>query len=58
MRYLGLGVQLAAMVGIMAWLGYKTDGWVETEKPWFTLSFSILGVVMAMIYMVREIPRL
>ena len=33
MRYLGLGIQLAAMVGIMAYLGFNlTVGW-QLKSP-------------------------
>ena len=43
-NYLGLGMQLAATVGVMVWLGYWLDNKFHTS-PWLILIFSFLGII-------------
>lgn len=41
--YLGTGIQLAATVAIMFFLGYYLDKWAGTD-PIFTLIFAVFGI--------------
>ncbi len=58
LRFLGLGFQMVAYVGICAFIGYKLDEWLQTEKPWFTLTFSLAGAVLAMVYLVKQTSKM
>ena len=42
MKYTGLAFQLAATIGIGAFIGYKLDEWMSNETPYFTAAFVIL----------------
>jgi hypothetical protein len=53
-RYLGLGLQVVAYVLLMALLGHWIDGWQDTVKPYFTAGFALLGVMFAIIHLIRS----
>ena len=55
LRYAGLGFEILACILLFAGLGYKIDGWADTEKPWFLLVFTLLGVALAMYLMIRKL---
>lgn len=57
LRYSGLAFQLLATIGIMGWLGYKLDQYLEFKFPAFMLLFGLMafGGVMYQIY--RSINR-
>jgi len=54
-KYSSLGLQVAFIAGAMAFIGIKLDAYMDNATPWFTLSFSILGVTGAMIKLIRSI---
>lgn len=49
LRYSGLGLQMAVLIGLAYWLGHKADvAWLG-GKPVFAITF-ILAVFIALIY--------
>lgn len=54
-RYAGLGIQLAATIGLFAWGGHWLDGKIGT-RPIFLIAGVLLGFVGALISMVRRMP--
>lgn len=47
-KLLGLGPTMAGCIGIGAGIGYLLDGrFNKTQTPWFTLVFTLLGIVAA-----------
>ena len=56
-RYSTVGIQMALMIGLMAWLGTLLDAHFETEKSLWTAGLAMFGVVAAMIYMIRALNR-
>lgn len=52
LKYSGLAFQLLGAIGIMGWLGYKLDQYLELKFPAFMLSLGFLafGGVMYQIY--------
>ena len=52
MRYAGLGIELAATVGLLALLGWWIDGRFGTA-PWGVLLGALLGLAGGMTHMVR-----
>ncbi len=50
--YLGMGVQLAATIVIMLFIGNWLDKKFD-EKPLFTIIFAILGVITGMYNLIR-----
>lgn len=57
-NYSQAGIQMVAIICIFIYLGYKLDQKVQTNRPWFTLGFSVFGVVVGMIWMIRSFNRL
>ncbi len=55
LKYSSLGIQIALIAGVMAFIGVKLDDYLKNETPWFTLIFSIVGVTGAMIKLIRSI---
>lgn len=56
MRYIGLGVQLAATVTIMAFLGVWLDGKFDTG-PLLTVIFSFLGVASGLYTFIKSVIK-
>lgn len=55
LRYSALGVQMVAMILICVFAGVKLDKYFHTTTPWWTLGLSVLGLVSALIYVIRRI---
>lgn len=55
--YLGLGIQLAATIGIMVFVGIWIDKKLDTS-PYFTLIFSILGIITGMYHFLKSVIRI
>ena len=55
--YLGIGTALAATVGLSFAFGYWLDSVMGT-KPWLSLLFGSLGVIIALIQFVRTASNL
>lgn len=55
--YLGLGIQLAATIVIMVFIGI----WLDKKfnlSPVFTLVFSFLGIITGMYHFIKSVTRL
>ncbi|MEO1450069.1 MAG: AtpZ/AtpI family protein [Bacteroidota bacterium] len=57
LRYAGLGFEVLACILVFVGIGYGLDRWQETEKPWFTLGFSLFGCVAAMYLLIRGFSK-
>lgn len=57
-HYSGAGLQMVLIIGIFVFAGIKLDEHFEFKRPWFTLVLSLVGVVVAMIYMLRAFSRI
>jgi F0F1-type ATP synthase assembly protein I len=55
--YLGMGTALAITVGLSFGFGYWLDGFAGT-KPWLSLLFGSLGVLVALVQFVRTASTL
>ena len=54
--YIGLGLQLALTVVVMAFLGIWLDGKFNSS-PWLTIIFSFLGVFAALYNFIKEVIK-
>ncbi|MEM6764514.1 MAG: AtpZ/AtpI family protein [Bacteroidota bacterium] len=54
-KYAGLGFEILACLLIFCGIGYALDSWQETEKPWFLLTFSLLGCAAALYLMIKSL---
>jgi F0F1-type ATP synthase assembly protein I len=57
MKYAGLGFEILASMLFCVGIGYALDKYFETEKPWFVLTFSLLGCVMVIYIMIKSLNR-
>ena len=57
LKYSGMSIQLFALVGIGAWLGQKTDAYVNTSKPYFTILFILLFTTGFFYKLVKDLGR-
>gem|GEM_PF-808660 len=57
-RYSGAGIQMVAIIGIFVYAGIRLDSHFETEKPLWTAGCSILGVIVAVVFMVVAFNRI
>lgn len=55
--FLGLGIQLAATIGIMVFIGIWIDKKFDTS-PYLTLIFSFLGILTGIYHFVKSVTRL
>lgn len=56
-RYTTLGIEMAVIVGASVWGGVTIDRHRGAKFPLFTLLFAALGLVVAMIRLVRGTNR-
>lgn len=53
-RYSSLAFQMMAILLLFVFAGYKLDSWTEWHFPLFKLLFSLLGVVLAIYFAVKD----
>lgn len=56
-RYSGIGVQMAATIGLSTWAGYWLDKHYQTKTPWFTLGLMLLGTFAALYNVIRAVSK-
>ena len=54
-RYSGIAVQMLVIISIGVIGGMKMDKWLDTKKPVFTALFSLLGVVLAIYIVIKDL---
>lgn len=50
--FIGQGFSFAAVVGVLAFIGYKLDAWLGTE-PWLLVTGTLVGVAAATFDLLR-----
>jgi len=52
LKYSSVGMQLLVVIGVCAWIGWKTDQYLELQFPVFMLTFIVvsLGGMMYKLY--------
>lgn len=53
-----IAFQMFATILIMAWLGRKIDANYNFEKPWWTILFVLLGVLISVYSVLKQLKRL
>lgn len=56
-KYSGIAFQMIAIILIGVFGGMKIDKWLKTEKPVFTALFSVLAVILAIYYSIKDLLR-
>ncbi len=56
-KYSGIAFQMIAIILIGVFAGMKIDKWLKTDKPVFTALLSVLAVVLAIYYSIKDLLR-
>lgn len=54
-KYSGMGFQMLATIGVFAFAGYKIDEYRNSPKPIFTALLGVLGVIVSLYQVVRQL---
>lgn len=57
-RYSGLFFQMFVIIGIFAFVGSSLDDYQNTKQPYFTAGLALLGVVIAIYQVLKEVNSL
>lgn len=57
LKYGGLAFQLLAAIGVLGWLGYRLDQYLELKFPAFMILFGFLAFAGMMYQLYRSINR-
>jgi F0F1-type ATP synthase assembly protein I len=57
-RYTGLFFQMFVIIGAFAWAGSWLDDYQKTEQPYYTAGLALLGVVVAIYQVLKEVNQL
>lgn len=52
-----MATQMAITIGLGVWGGRKLDAYFQNEKPVLTLVFSVLGLVVSLIAVIRSVSK-
>jgi len=56
-KYSSISFQMLVTIGLFAFIGYKIDAYRNSDKPIFTALISLLGVVIALYQVVRQLNK-
>lgn len=56
-KYSSISFQMIAIIGIFAFAGYKIDAARNSKTPIFTAILSLLGVVLSLYQVVRQLNK-
>ena len=57
-KYSGMAFQMGATIGLFAFIGQWIDGYFSTEKPYWTIFFSLFGVFAALYYFIKDVTKM
>ena len=57
LKYSGMAGQMIAIILVFAFGGIKLDEYLATSKPFYTGGLTILGVVLAMYFMIKDLIK-
>ena len=57
LKYSGLAFQMALTIGIMGYLGWKIDHWINLDFPWVFLLFVFIGFAGSFYLLVKGMNK-
>ena len=54
-KYTGVAFQMMAIIGLSAYIGYKTDQYYEHKTQWVTAIACVLGVILSIYQTIRQL---
>lgn len=55
LRYSSLGIQMGITIGLGVWLGTWLDKRYQTEKPYYTISITLLAILISICQIIRDV---
>jgi len=56
-KYSSIAFQMVAIILLGTYLGVMIDDWLNINKPVFTLLFSVISVVLAIYYVIKDLIK-
>jgi len=56
-KYSSISFQMLATIGVFAFIGYKLDEYKQAKTPIFTAIFSLIGVVISLYQVVKQLNK-
>ena len=56
-KYSAVGFQMLATIGLFTFIGYKIDKSRSSSQPIFTALISLIGVVISLLQVIRQINK-
>jgi len=54
-KFTGLAFQMIAIIGVMAYIGYKIDASAGHTTKWVTAAMSLIGVFISLYLVIRSV---
>ena len=58
MVFAGMAVQMGVTIGLGAWGGQQLDAKYQTEKPYWSIALSLLGVFISLYLLIKQAKKL
>lgn len=56
-KYSAVGFQMLATIGVFTYIGYKVDEYRKSDQPIFTALISLIGVVISLYQVIRQVNK-
>lgn len=56
-KYTGVAFQMMAIIGLSAYIGYKTDQYYDHKTQWVTAIACVLGVFLSIYQTIRQLKQ-
>jgi F0F1-type ATP synthase assembly protein I len=56
-KFLGAAFQMLVTILLGVFLGRYLDGYFFTDKPWFTIIFSLGSIAFALLALIKSLPK-
>ena len=53
LKYSSLAFQMGGTIAFFTWIGIKVDEWQNTQQPYYTVAFSLLGVFSSLYLVIK-----
>ncbi|MFN3640936.1 MAG: AtpZ/AtpI family protein [Flavobacterium sp.] len=54
-KYSSYTFQMASIIFVFMFIGQKADSYFTTEKPYLTAFFSILGIILSIFKLIKDV---
>ena len=55
LRFSNIAIQMGAIIGLSTWGGVKLDAHFKTQRPYYTIVLSLLGIGIALYVVIKDV---